>query len=139
MDVGAPTVLLIEDDPNDQLLLQRAFRKAGIVVTINLAVHGDAAIAALDGPGMAPTLVLLDLKLPGRSGFEVLAWLKSHEQLRRIPVIVFTSSADASDIQRAYDLGANSFLVKPGNSEELQALATTIAHYWFSLNRSAPL
>ncbi len=138
MDLGAPTVLLVEDDPNDQLLLKRAFRKAGIVATINLAADGDAAITTLGGPGAPPTLVLLDLKLPRRSGFEVLAWMKGHEQLRRVPVIVFTSSGEASDIRRAYDLGANSFLVKPGKSEQLQDLVAAVAHYWFSLNQSAP-
>lgn len=138
MDIGAPTVLLVEDDPNDQLLLKRAFRKAGIAATIQVAEHGDAAIAALAAGGTPPTIVILDLKLPRRSGFEVLAWLRDHEQLRRVPVIVFTSSGEATDVQRAYDLGANSYLVKPANSEELQALVASLTHYWFNLNQTAP-
>lgn len=135
MDIGAPSVLLVEDDPNDQLLLQRAFRKAGIVATINVAEDGDAAIAALEASGTPPTIVILDLKLPRRSGFEVLAWMKQHAELRRVPAIVFTSSGEAPDVRRAYELGANSYLVKPGNSEELQALIASLAHYWFALNQ----
>ena len=132
--MAAPTILLVEDDPNDQLLFNRAVRKAEIPATVEVAADGDAAIARLDEGASPPSLVLLDLKLPRRSGFEVLAWIKAHTELRRVPVVVLTSSGEAADVQRAYNLGANSYLVKPGNSAELQDLVRELARYWFEIN-----
>jgi DNA-binding response OmpR family regulator len=78
--------------------------------------------------------VLLDLKLPRRSGLEVLGWLRSQEALRRIPVVVLTSSREVPDVDRAYDLGANSFLVKPSAPADLVALIHSLARYWLHWN-----
>ena len=131
-------VLLVEDDPNDQLLVQRAFRKAGISAPVHIVEHGDAAVDYLASDSVRPGLVLLDLKLPRRSGLEVLAWIKSQPGLRRIPVVVLTSSADNDDLGRAYDLGANSYLTKPVDFESLLALISALAPYWLGWNEPAP-
>jgi two-component system response regulator len=78
----------------------------------------------------------LDLKLPRRSGFDVLAWMKSHEKLRRVPVVIFTSSNVGADLDRAYDLGANSYLVKPAAPSDLVAMVAQINSYWLKVNQT---
>ena len=132
------TILLVEDDGNDVLLLQRAMRAASLVNPVYVAATGDAAVAYLEGTGVfgdramhpLPVLMLLDLKLPGRSGHEVLEWVRGRPQLRRLPVVVLTSSNQADDVNRAYDLGANAYLVKPGSAESLRDLVRTLDAYW---------
>ncbi|MGN6386254.1 MAG: response regulator, partial [Verrucomicrobiota bacterium] len=81
-----------------------------------------------------PQLVLLDLKMPRKSGLEVLGWIRSQPELKRVVVIVFTSSRHDEDINRAYDLGANSYLVKPVGFDALQTMIQNILHYWGELN-----
>ncbi len=138
-----PVILIVEDDPNDVLLLQRAFKKANIVVPLQTVGHGDDAVAYLAGDGQyadreqypAPILVLLDLKLPRRSGLEVLEWIRAQSGLRRLPVVVLTSSKEADDINKAYDLGANSYLVKPVGFDSLLALVKSLQMYWLTLNQ----
>jgi len=135
-------ILLVEDDPNDILLIQRAFRKATLTTVLRVVKDGDEAIAYLSGEGPyrnrrrypLPVLILLDLKLPRRSGFEVLQWLKARSGLRRIPVVVLTSSRDSPDVNRAYDLGANSYLVKPVKAAELEEMVRTMSLYWLIFN-----
>ena len=136
-------VLLVEDDPNDQLLVQRAFRKAGFTAPLEIVGDGDAAVAYLssEGPYAAaprPGLVLLDLKLPRRSGLEVLAWAKGQEGLRRTPIVVLTSSSDSGDLARAYDLGVNSYLTKPVEFEALLAMVQALGLYWLGWNEPSP-
>lgn len=139
---GAHTFLLVEDDPNDVTLIRRAFRKCGIATALQVVSDGDAAIAYLSGQGAfadrdqypLPVLVLLDLKLPRTSGLEVLAWRREQEGLRRIPVVVLTSSRLAPDVNSAYDLGANSYLVKPVSPEGLQEIVRALNLYWLALN-----
>jgi CheY-like chemotaxis protein len=132
------TVLLVEDDTNDVLLVRRAFRKAGLTARIEVVSDGEAAVDYLaraqtqGGPG----LVLLDLKLPRRPGLEVLGWLRDQPGLRRLPVVVLTSSRESADINRAYDLGANSFLVKPVGFAELLEMVKTLDVYWLQLNEA---
>jgi CheY-like chemotaxis protein len=135
-----PQVLLVEDNCDDALLIRRAFRKAGLASPAHV-VNGDAAVAYLSQAAegdqastQLPGLVLLDLKLPRKSGLEVLAWLREHETLRRLPVVVLTSSREAPDVRRAYDLGANSYLVKPVGFEALRQLVEALGLYWLSLN-----
>src|SRR4051812_37277295 len=114
-------VLLAEDNPDDVFLVKRAFRKSFGDVGLHVVPDGEAAIAYLrreppyDDAAKCPvpSLLLLDLKLPRLSGFEVLAWLREQHVLKRLPVVVLTSSRDRGDVDRAYDLGANSYLVKP--------------------------
>jgi CheY-like chemotaxis protein len=136
-----PRVLLVEDNRDDALLIRRAFRKVGLAPPAHVE-DGEAAVAYLvhagadgDGaPGLLPRLVLLDLKLPRKSGLDVLAWLRVQDTLRRLPVVVLTSSRAAPDVRRAYDLGANSYLVKPVGFEALLQLVETLGLYWLTLN-----
>ncbi len=139
---GQPFVLLVEDYPDDARLISRAFRKLDLDAPVHRVVDGEQAVAALSeaaaNSGSMPILVLLDLKLPRRSGFEVLEWMKQHELIRRIPVVVLTSSREHVDLQRAYDLGANSYLVKPVRPGALNSIARLISEYWLSLNERPP-
>jgi two-component system response regulator len=135
-------VLIVEDDPDDQALLTRAFRKAKVNMPLRFANDGEEAITFLTGlpererPGTRLVVVLLDLKLPRRSGFEVLDWMKRHEALRRVPVVILTSSGENSDMERAYDLGANSYLLKPTHPDALLRMVAQIDAYWLGLNES---
>ena len=133
---------MVEDDPDDRDLLVRAFRKAGVAMPLRFAVDGDEAVAYLDAAvgdlsESCPAVILLDLKLPRRSGFEVLEWVKGHPVLRRVPVIILTSSREDIDLRRAYDLGANSYLVKPARSDDLLRMVEQIHAYWLGLNQAA--
>src|SRR5258706_8970894 len=136
-------ILHVEDDSNDVLLFDHACRKAGIDSNIQVVTDGQEALAYLQGTDKfenradhpVPTLVVLDIKLPRVSGFDLLSWMRSEKHLRRLPVIVLTSSNQPADIKRAYDLGANSYLVKPVALDALVALAKGIEGYWLSLNQ----
>lgn len=145
VEAGAPLVLLVEDDRDDARLITRAFRKIGLAAEVRWVADGEQAVGLLektaDGsdPTGLPVLVLLDLKLPRKSGFEVLEWLKEHQLCRRIPVVVLTSSRERVDLQRAYDLGANSYLVKPVRTGALNDMAQSINQYWLALNERPPL
>ena len=122
-------ILLVEDDSNDAVLLQRAFRRANVQCHVNVVTDGDEAIKYLSTNEPYadrqkfpfPSLVLLDLKLPRTPGLEVLAWLRRQAPaLRDLPVIVLTSSRQTADIDQAYSLGAHSYMAKPeGNFEGL--------------------
>lgn len=141
------TVLLAEDDPNDVLLLQRALRRLNNTCTLQVVEDGEAAIAYLAGQTPysdrdrfpLPALLLLDLKLPRRTGHEVLAWLRQEPGLKRLPVVMLTSSRETEDVNRAYDLGVNSYLVKPVGSDALLDLLRTLHRYWLRLNESPDL
>jgi len=134
-------ILVVEDDPDDREMLARAFRKAKVEIPLRFAVEGDEAVSILGeitrNPSLAsPIVVLLDLKLPRRSGFEVLEWIKAQGSLRQVPVIVLTSSREKVDLERAYDLGANSYLVKPTRPDSLLRMVEQIHAYWMGLNES---
>lgn len=141
------SVLLVEDDANDVLLVQRAFRKAGATAPMHVVNDGQAAMDYLNGSGAyanriahpLPALVLLDLKLPRKSGHEVLTWLRAQPALKRTPVVVLTSSKESMDVNRAYDLGANSYLVKPVAFADLLNMAQTLDLYWLQLNEAPAL
>jgi len=113
MDQRRGSVLLVEDDPNDVALTQRAFERAGFANPLQVLSDGEQAIGYLGGEASyadrnrypLPILVLLDLKLPRTSGFEVLAWIRGAPNIRRLPVVVLTSSQQSPDIDRAYDAG----------------------------------
>jgi CheY-like chemotaxis protein len=132
------TILHVEDNPDDVELMNLAFNRAGVSAKLHVVNDGHQAISALEkgafSGGLLPACVLLDVKLPRISGLEVLAWIRDQPQLRRLPVILLTSSGQAADINRAYDLGANSFLVKPPDLEALTQLVKTVAHYWVRTN-----
>ncbi len=135
-------ILLVEDDENDVFLIQRAFRRLDLPHTLQVVEDGEAAIAYLDGQAPyndperypLPDLILLDLKLPRRSGLEVLAWIRQQQELRRLLVVVLTSSRETPDINRAYDLGANSYLVKPIDFQAFLTMVGTLEAYWLMLN-----
>lgn len=137
-------LLLIEDDPNDILLIQRAFAKACLVNPLKIVRDGEEAVNYLAGIGAfadrtrfpLPSLILLDLKLPRKSGLEVLQWLRQQPVLKQTPVIVLTSSKETYDVNRAYELGANSYLVKPVGFEGLLELVKSIGMYWMILNKT---
>ncbi|HWD93993.1 MAG TPA: response regulator [Verrucomicrobiae bacterium] len=131
------TILHVEDDPNDTLLFEHACRKAGVVFDLQAVSDGDQAIAYLRGANdfsdrskhPLPELILLDLKMPRVSGFDVLAWLRSETSLKKVPVVVLTSSNHDADVKRAYDLGAKSYLIKPVGFEALVELVKTLAAF----------
>jgi CheY-like chemotaxis protein len=141
---GAYTVLLVEDDPDDVVLTQRAFKKASVANPLQVVTDGEEAVAYLSGQGRfadrgqypLPMLLLLDLKLLRRSGLEVLEWLRAQPGLRRLPVVVLTSSKESRDVNRAYDLGVNSYLVKPVAFDSLQEMVQSLGFYWLMLNKS---
>jgi|SRR6185312_9088497 len=134
---AATTILHVEDDPNDTLLFQHACRKAGIIFDLQAVSDGDQAMAYLRGLNNfsdrnkypLPKLILLDLKMPRVSGFDVLTWLQSQDGLKRVPVIVLTSSYHDADVKRAYDLGAKCYLVKPVGFEALVELVKTLPSF----------
>jgi DNA-binding response OmpR family regulator len=138
---GRP-ILIVEDNEDHALLLQRAFTKAEPTIALFVVDNGDAAIAYLSGDGSyadrtefpLPTLLLLDLKLSGRSGLEVLAWLRQQRGLKRLPVIAFTTSQQPDDVDRAYDLGANAYLIKPARFDHLLAQVQALQRFWLAWN-----
>lgn len=132
------TILLADDEDNDAMLITRAFKKAEIHAQLRRVKDGEEAVAYLRGDGAYadrsinpfPDMLLLDLKMPRKSGFEVLKWVRHHEQYKRLVAIVLTSSKQALDINKAYDLGANSYLVKPLNFDELLNLSRLLHQFW---------
>lgn len=140
------TILLVEDNADDVLLIQRAFRKAQITSDLQIVRDGDAAVAYLAGTAgyadraryPAPLVTLLDLKLPLRSGVEVLRWIRRDSPTPLLPVVVLTSSAERRDVQAAYAEGANSYLVKPVSFDALHEMMSFVHRYWAELNHPAP-
>lgn len=135
-------ILLVEDDPNQVLLLQRALLKAGLDIPVRVAIDGEAAIDYLSGAGEfanrsahpIPSIILLDLNLPRISGFEVLEFIREKSGLRRLPVIVMSTSREPLDVNRAYDLGANSYVGKPWDFPALVEIVKKLNDYWLKLN-----
>lgn len=132
------TILLVEDDDNDILLIERALKKHYVDKPVHIARNGHDAIEYLSGHGRFsdrakypfPDVVITDLKMPKMSGFELLAWLDEHQEYRVIPTIVLSSSQEDSDVTRAYDLGANTYMVKPTDFDGLGKMVKTIKDYW---------
>ncbi|HEY1228905.1 MAG TPA: response regulator [Ramlibacter sp.] len=139
---ASSTVLLVEDNLDDVLLTRRAFRKAGIASALQVAGDGDEAVAYLAGQGAfadrqvhpLPSLVLLDWKLPRRSGREVLQWVRAQECFTALPVVVLTTSREQEDIDQAYSAGANSYIQKPVLLEKLAELSERLHAYWLETN-----
>ena len=136
------TILLVEDNPKDVFLVQRAFRKAEILTPLKVVSDGDAAVQYLAGDSPycdrtaypLPVLVLLDLKLPRRSGAEVLSWIRQEPSLKRLPVVALTSSREYADVNRVYDLGANAYIVKPPDFDQLVHILKTLDLHWVTYN-----
>jgi len=137
----ARTVLLVDDDEDAIMLAERAFELVKTPCGLATASSGDEAIRYLNGiaHGVAgamalPAVMVLDLKMPGRSGFEVLEWIRSQPSLASMPVVVMTSSDSDSDVARAMTLGANSYLVKPIHLPQLEDMISLLVTYWVKLN-----
>ena len=130
--------LLVEDNENDVALLKRAFAKSKILNPLLVVKNGVEAMAYLEGSGRyrnrqefpLPRIILLDIKLPGINGLEVLKWIREQPSLKAIRVIMLSSSDLVRDVNTAYQLGANSFLIKPNEFDDLVTLSQAIKGYW---------
>ena len=131
-------ILVAEDDSTDAFFLQRAFNRAGIPVALHFVRDGEEVIQYLEGSGPfadrasnpLPSLLLLDLKMPRLDGFDVLSWIRKRPEFDHLQVVLFSSSDEPKYISRAYDLGANWYLVKPHSMDELTALVGRFKKYW---------
>jgi len=137
-------ILLVDDRDDDLMVIKRAFAKARILNPLQTATSGEEAIAYLCGEGKysnraeypLPELILLDLKMPGLSGFDVLRWVRQHPTLKTIRIVVLTASDHIRDVNLAYELGANSFLVKPVEFDRFLDLANAINGYWLWMSKT---
>jgi len=130
-------ILLVEDNPMDVDLTIRAFASRKLVNPVEVARDGEEALANIAGWSAGkpqPVVILLDLKLPKVSGLEVLRTLKSHPVYKRIPVVILTTSKEDQDIDTAYTLGVNSYIVKPVDFDKFVEVAGQIEMYWGALN-----
>jgi len=138
-----PLILIAEDREDDILLIQKAFERAKLTTAFQIVRDGEETIAYLSGSGKysnrdeypLPWLVLMDLKMPRVDGFEVLKWVRKVSGLKSLIVVVLTSSEQLRDVNKAYELGANSFMVKQQDFENATALAELIHQYWLNHNR----
>lgn len=136
------TILLVEDSEDDVFLMKRALKAANISNPLQVVEDGEQAIAYLSGNGdysdrdqhPLPAVVFLDLKLPIKSGLEVLPWIRQQDNLTDVPVVVLTSSSEPADLRRAYTLGATSYLVKPPTAPQLLDLTRAFKWLWIEFN-----
>lgn len=129
-------VLIVDDDEDDQYLIKAAFEKDSAHYNLQFATDGTDVLENIESPKSLPDLVLLDLNMPIMNGFEVLQYLKNSPIYRHVPVVILTTSDNEDDINRAYELGANTFLTKPINHQSLVDLAEQIRLYWFTLAKT---
>ena len=132
-----PPILLVEDNPLDVDLTLRAFKRRKLVNPILVARDGEEALAWVprwEAGEIQPVVILLDLNMPRIDGLTVLRTLKAHPVLRRIPIVILTTSNEDRDIQTAYDLGVNSYIVKPVGFDNFMEVAQHIELYWCVLN-----
>jgi CheY-like chemotaxis protein len=135
-------ILLVEDNTNDAELTMRSLKKSNIVENIIHLKDGDVALDFLFGRGqyegrditIKPKVILLDLKMPKVSGIEVLEQIKSNELTKKIPVVMLTSSKEHPDVEKSYELGANSYIVKPVDFETFRQTVKNLGIYWIMLN-----
>ena len=140
------TILLVDDSENDLLLMRAAFKRAGCNMALQEVRNGEEAVPYLKGERQycdrnkfpLPAVMLLDLNMPMKDGFDVLAWVRSQRGLKRLAVIILTASKRSQDVERAFDLGATSFLVKPGTLEGLTAMMRSLGD-WIQISNFPPL
>ncbi|MGI9056218.1 MAG: response regulator [Pyrinomonadaceae bacterium] len=138
-DTESITILLADDDPDDRLLVQEAFEENHLLNVVHTVEDGEELMEYLNKKGkfagiaVRPNVILLDLNMPRKTGLEALQEIKADPELRSIPVIVLTTSKAEEDIIRSYDLGVNSFIVKPVTFESLVGLVKTLGNYWFQI------
>ena len=136
-------ILLVEDNEDDIFFMKRALRHVDITDPVQVVRDGQQAIDYLAGNGdfkdrqqyPFPCLIFLDLKLPGKNGLEVLEWVRKESPVPSVVVLVLTTSRETSDIDAAYRLCANAYLVKPGGVEELQEMIKTVKLFWLGQNQ----
>src|SRR5438067_2238133 len=139
-----PVVLLAEDREDDILLIQKAFEAGGISCVLQVARDGEEVIDYMEGRGRysdrdeypLPDLLLLDIKMPKMDGFEVLKWMRAQPELKSLRIVVLTSSSDIRDVNVAYRLGANSFMVKEWDFANVLHLSKVIREYWLNLSKT---
>ncbi|MCO5051267.1 MAG: response regulator [Verrucomicrobiae bacterium] len=132
-------ILMAEDDADDRLLVQDAFAECGATDAVRFVTDGEELVDYLlrrgryepEGESPRPDLILLDLNMPRKDGREALKEIRAHAALRGVPVVVFTTSRAHTDITRVYDLGANSFVTKPAEFDELVSTISQLTGYWF--------
>jgi CheY-like chemotaxis protein len=140
------SILVADDDTQDTMLVQMAAKRASLNLRLESVKDGEEAINYLMGRDRYadrqahpfPSLMLLDLKMPRLGGFDVLDFVRRQPGLRRLPIVIFSSSDDPKDIQRAYDAGANSYLCKPHSNDDLSALLRALEDYWCKFNHFPP-
>ena len=140
-DLACQPILLVEDNPVDLDLTLRAFAKRKLSNPVHVARDGAEALSWIprwEAGEPWPALILLDLKLPKVDGLEVLRQLKAHPTLRAIPVVVLTTSSEDIDMQQAYQLGTNSYIVKPVDFDKFMEVAAQVELYWRLLNKPPP-
>ena len=123
-------IVFADDDADDRLLLQEAFEENNLACRLDFVEDGVELLDYLKKNTTFPSLILLDINMPRKDGTQILKELKSSAQWRHIPVIMFTTSKSPEDIRKCYDLGANSFIVKPSSFESLVSVTHTIGQYW---------
>lgn len=146
-EVKLQPILLVEDDAADAKLLIRKFQRVGVRNGIIHLDHGDRALAYLTGVAEysdrnrypLPILIILDLKLPGMAGLELLPVIRRNREVKAIPVVILTAQEDERVMRGAYELGANSYLVKSADESKVLSLAEGIRDYWLHLNRTPSL
>jgi CheY-like chemotaxis protein len=137
-------ILLVDDNDNDCALMRRAFTSAKVLNPLFIIKSGEEAIDYLSGLGKysnrseypLPSLILLDIKMPGLDGLEVLRWVRSQPGLKTIRVVMLTTSTDIRDVNIAYQLGANSFLTKPVDFERFVEITRAINGYWLWMDKA---
>jgi CheY-like chemotaxis protein len=140
------TILLVEDLEDDRIFMRAAFKKANLNWPLQEVHDGDEAIAYLKGDGpysdrgtfRLPIVMLLDLNMPKKNGFDVLKWVRGQEQFKHLQIIILTASTRPDDVKQAYAMGANSFLVKPAAIEDLEKMIGCLRD-WLQINQFAPL
>ncbi len=137
-------ILLVEDNPKDVLLTERAFKQSKIANELHVVRDGAEALEYLHGPEAGtparptPALVLLDLKLPKVDGLEVLRRIRAEERTRLLPVVILTSSSEEQDVMRGYGIGANSYIRKPVDFTQFMEAVNNLGLYWLVLNEPPP-
>ena len=138
MDDSTYAILIVEDEENDAKLLKMAFKRNNIINPLHWVKDGLEAIAYLNGEGVYanhdlypfPEVLIVDLKMPRMSGLELLQWIRDHSNYKVIPTIIMSSSRQDSDIEKAYELGANTYMIKPSSFDELARTVKLAHEYW---------
>lgn len=141
--VAAPSapplrVLIVDDDPDHLLIIRRALDEAGLPVAVESVEDATMAQRLLVDGAVRPDLVLLDINMPGLSGFDLLRAIKADPGLRRMPVVMLTSSELLADVEQAYELGASGYISKPSKLPEVRAVLSHTLLYWSAMRRAEP-